>query len=369
MNKQKKVEAEDDLAFVHYCSTEESASTKNVLMTTEALSKQCNTFLFSTLQQDKVISFFDINKYFELYKNGFGVSKKPLQVIDRLVFSFLTLFQIWIRDIERIYTRDIVFLAILNLIPFDKFEIIYEAHNPYDKTSIFPEILEKPAVKSADHTFCVSEGVEKDLSRWTDSTSILRNCVRWTDFEDLKNLDSGNETLVLYSGSLKPRKGVDSLIDAFEQLGEDYKLKILGSSGSKSLLKRIEGHEKIENPGFVSNEKILENLSRADILVHPSKDTFYQRKYTSPMKIFEYMASGTPVISSDLPTSRWIDEEHIHYFSPEKYDELSDSIREISKDPSAEKEALEAREKVKENHTYESKASKIIAQFSKLANT
>lgn len=356
----------NNLAFVHYSSTEESASTKNVMMTVEALSKELNVKLFSTVSKDKVIDIFDISEGFGYKKNGLGISMKAFQVLERVIFSFITIFQILISDLDKVYTRDIIFLFMVNFVPTKEIDIIYEAHNPYNNTSRFPEIIEKLALRTVDHTFCVSEGVERDLSKWVENISILRNCVRWSDFENLKNLDTGSETLVLYSGSLKPRKGVDTLLDAFEFLGEDYKLKILGSRGSDSLINRIEDNQKIVNLGFVDNESVVENLGKADILVHPSKNTLYQRKYTSPMKLFEYMASGTSVISSDLPTSRWIAGETINYFPAEKPKHLSERIEKLSKNLDSDEKVEKARERVENNHTYGKKASTILQKFSEM---
>ena len=56
--------------------------------------------------------------------------------------------------------------------------------------------------------------------------------------------------------------------------------------------------------GFVNQELIVKYLSASDILLMPHTEQCDIIKYTSPMKMFEYMASKKPIISSNLPVIR-----------------------------------------------------------------
>src|SRR5690606_38181765 len=57
----------------------------------------------------------------------------------------------------------------------------------------------------------------------------------------------------------------------------------------------------IEFTGWVKHENIIENLYKMDIAIHHSANP-----YMSPLKIFEYMAVGLPVIGPDIPAVREI---------------------------------------------------------------
>ena len=47
-------------------------------------------------------------------------------------------------------------------------------------------------------------------------------------------------------------------------------------------------------------------MHRADICLLPLTDTGIGSRYTSPIKLFEYMATGKPIVVADVPATRAI---------------------------------------------------------------
>ena len=56
--------------------------------------------------------------------------------------------------------------------------------------------------------------------------------------------------------------------------------------------------------GHVDREKVALYMRAADVLVMNYPNTEHYARFMSPLKLFEYMASGTPIVTSDLPSIR-----------------------------------------------------------------
>lgn len=114
-----------------------------------------------------------------------------------------------------------------------------------------------------------------------------------------------DKKLVLYCGSLTKEKGVFTLAGAAQELDGGYHIVFIGGHG-KELEKFKDLYGSLENVsilGSVDHEVIPAYLSCATLVVQPdlAKDT-YANLFTSPMKLFEYMASGKPIMAANVPS-------------------------------------------------------------------
>jgi glycosyltransferase involved in cell wall biosynthesis len=117
------------------------------------------------------------------------------------------------------------------------------------------------------------------------------------------------QPLLLYLGSLHPWKGVDTLILAMQHLQRAARLVIVGGNTARitalrALAERAGVASCVEFAGAVAPGRRFEWIHRADVCLLPLTATSIASRYTSPLKLFEYLAAGKPVVVSDLESMR-----------------------------------------------------------------
>ncbi len=115
---------------------------------------------------------------------------------------------------------------------------------------------------------------------------------------------------VTYIGQLYPWKGVDVLIEAM-RLVKDAELVIVGGlppepdlDRLKRLASRLSLEDRVRFRGFIPPSALEAERASAAVFAIPLLDSTTARLFTSPLKLFEAMASGRPIVASDLPSIR-----------------------------------------------------------------
>ena len=114
-----------------------------------------------------------------------------------------------------------------------------------------------------------------------------------------------DKKIVVYTGHLYSWKGADTLASAARELPNDYLTVFVGGT-PEDIKKLRDSHEDISNivfAGWKPHSEIPLWQKAADVLVLPNtaKENI-SKYYTSPMKLFEYMASRVPIVASRIPS-------------------------------------------------------------------
>jgi glycosyltransferase involved in cell wall biosynthesis len=184
---------------------------------------------------------------------------------------------------------------------------------------------------------------------------------------EAKNLISaGTSPLVVYSGSLFPWKGVYTLLEA-ARLTPEIEYWYIGGyeEDVNKLREEASTVSNVKILGHVPHESVPQYLAAADILVLPNSGTYrMSEKYTSPLKLFEYMASKRPVVASSLPSVREVlmDTHNAYLVDPDNSSALAHGIRAALHDPH--KDAIVAQAFLDvQNYSWDERVERILTSI------
>jgi glycosyltransferase involved in cell wall biosynthesis len=142
--------------------------------------------------------------------------------------------------------------------------------------------------------------------------------------------------IVLYTGNLQWNQGVELLVEGFARLTRhDDALTLLivgGEPGEIARLASLAGRlgiaEAVRMVGHQPLDVMPEYMALADVLVSPRIEPLI-----TPLKIYAYMASGRPIVATDLPTHREVVDDRAARLVPPTADGLADGIAALLADP------------------------------------
>lgn len=189
--------------------------------------------------------------------------------------------------------------------------------------------------------------------------------------------DDGNLPSVYYVGQLYPWKGAGLLIDAATML-PGVKIVVIGGLPAgrngvpdpqvAELGRRADDvgvGARIQFRGYVPYGGVAEALRGAAVAVLPLPDEPVARYFTSPLKLFDYMAAGVPIVASDLPSLREVlrHGENALLVPPDDAGALAQAIERLLADP-----GLAARLAARAQHdaagyTWDARAARLIDFF------
>jgi len=294
-----------------------------------------------------------------------------LQVVSFTISSFFyVLFNK--KKIDVVYTRDFYVAVFMSFLK----PVFYEVHSLPNKASF----LHKMSWQKSKELIVISNGLCKDLiSLGVDEKKILivRDGVNIERFNIDLSKQFAREKLgipldqkvIVYTGHLYKWKGADTLAQAGLKLSSDMHIYFVG--GTKEDVERFREQYKSDNIHIVGHKPQTEIpiwLKSSDILVIPnSAKERISSHYTSPMKLFEYMASERPIIASDLPSIQEVlkNNEAI-FFNPDNASDLSQKIiYSIKNIDLLNKRAIQAKQEVLQ-YSWDNRAKIILSSIKEI---
>ncbi len=316
-----------------------------------------STFINEFIPESKNISvgFFNlpfislISKYFSIKKELNKWLKKNLNTKTHIVvYSPHTPFLKPAIEAKKKYKNIEVTLIVPDLPNFmsDSNNVVYKLLKKIDNAQLTNYI------KQVDSFVLLSKFMKEPLKvnarNWVLVEGIFQNIK-----ENTFNLNKTQEKVILYTGALTKKDGIFTLIEAFKKISDlNYRLWLRGNgSVLPDVLKSIVEEKRIQWIDKLPRLELIKLQQKATVLINPMPANDKSAKYFFPSKMMDYLASGTPTITTKLPG---IPEEYFNYcFVAEKDDAegLKEKIIEVCEKPQFELEefGIKARKFILQN--------------------
>lgn len=138
--------------------------------------------------------------------------------------------------------------------------------------------------------------------------------------------------VAMYAGHLYDYKGIPTILES-ARLMPDVDFVLLGGLPEDQARVRSQiSAESIPNVrlmGAIPHSEVAARLKEADVLLLPPSGKHPSARWTSPVKLGEYLASGRAIVASDIPALRdLVEPPSVRWFRPDDAYSLAESIRE-----------------------------------------
>lgn len=250
----------------------------------------------------------------------------PANRIQRMSLTTWLVWRAAVKENAEIYHfQDPELLLVGFLLKLRGKKVIYDVHEDVPKDIRLKEYLprwvrgplawmanawEKGLSRSFDAIITATDDIARNFSG-RRCVIALKNYPRIADFAGGEERHSGNERLrCIYVGGLTEPRGITETVRAMALLDPEHKIDLVlcgvfDSPAYEQAIRREPGFQRTDFRGWVEYADIPELLRGADVgivCVRPIPH-FLEGE---PLKLFEYMGAGLPVVASDFPLWREI---------------------------------------------------------------
>lgn len=316
-------------------------------------------------------------------KRNFRVCKVPLPRwrSGRVYFGLLLPFVVRLHRPSFVHSRNLG--AAWGTTNIFRIPTVFELHQPPFNSRRGQALFDKTVASS--HLVCLVS-ITRALAEHV--RPFLRKQVNWliapdgveeswleTDLDQAEaraalGLSTEMRRIAVYTGGLYDGRGIELIIETARHLGDHLFLVVGGRPDDIARYRGLAaGLPNVRFAGFVPPARVRQYLLAADVLLMPHANTVMScgesdiAKFTSPMKMFEYMAAGRPILASTLPVLREVLEDGRNALL-RPYDEPAEWVRALRDLQCDEGLATGLRRNAREDvrqYTWERRAERVLA--------
>ncbi|WP_085522135.1 glycosyltransferase family 4 protein [Tuberibacillus sp. Marseille-P3662] len=271
-------------------------------------------------------------------------------------------------------------------------KVFYDVHEDVPKQILskdwLPNVLKKPlglmtrnleafASKKFDGIVTATPEITERFEAYNDQTITVQNFPLLDEWEQEDNNNAQTfDNKAAYIGSITKPRGILEIIQAFGKINggtnENVRLLLGGKFGTPELenkAQQLNGWQYVDFLGWLGRNEVREVLNQAKVglvLIHPEP----RYKVSYPVKMFEYMSAGIPVVASDFPLWKGIVEHNECGICVDPLDPsaIADAIQFILDHPEqAKKMGQNGRHAVTEKYSWEPEFKKLLESYQKIS--
>jgi glycosyltransferase involved in cell wall biosynthesis len=276
--------------------------------------------------------------------------------------------------------------------------LTYDAHELYPEISTLSRreaavwrFVERRLAGRADHTVTVCDSIAAEIEHryGVPRPTVLLNCPamagpngasapkpagrgRSVGHGREKAPDAGEpsdgEPVILYQGGFSRHRGLDTLVRSAHGLERGIVV-LMGWGQIEEELRALIAREglagRVRIVGPVPPGEVVVAARRATVGVIPYEPVGLNNTYTTPNKLFDYMAAGLPVVASRLPElTRFVERGEMGLtFPPGDPAALAAALNEILADPERYRRMRERSQEAGRRYTWERESTKLLALY------
>lgn len=206
---------------------------------------------------------------------------------------------------------------------------------------IYQKISHSLAIRQADKIITISEATKQDIIRYFPKAKhkikviylgYNKHDFKPINFDDKKIFIDRHDypdKYLLYIGRLENKKNVLNLIKAYKKTSRRWPLILAGRPGNygykeiEALANQSDLKDDILLLGYVSQTNYPKLMASATGFVFPSKFEGFG------LPVLEAMASGIPVVCSNIPALKEVAQDAAIYFDPDNIEDITQKIEEM----------------------------------------
>lgn len=256
-------------------------------------------------------------------------------------------------------------------------DVVYEAHEMPDSTFARWQLQALSRSPRLVRIVAISGALQQDLAVFLPQLPASRFVVAHDGCDEAPPQPprhpayaSGSPLKLGYVGSLSRGKGADWVCELARQSPADEFHIVGGSPAQVSALRDAHPLPNLKFYGHIDHSKVPAILDTFDVLLLPAQNRVFGAsdrndisRWMSPLKLFEYMRAGRPIICSDLPVLREVvvDQKTALLADPESTQAWTDRIEQLRKSPElALRLGTAAREDFDAHYTWQARARAVI---------